>query len=590
MAFQVVISNKIKRYFSESFVKNAELEEVNELLHTATGIITFFENDSELAGFRNYINSQEAVVNEQDRIEYGDFQTNVTLAHNVVKYLLKHEANPDVIIEPTCGVGNFLITAIKNFHSLKNVYGIEIYKPYLWETKFTILDYYLSHPTKPKPEINLIHSSVFDYDFSIIAERHTNNKVLVLGNPPWVTNSKLGVRNSNNLPVKSNFKKHSGFDAITGKSNFDIAEYITLKMFDTFQHLNGQLAFLIKSAVIKNIISDQGVKKYNIGHLEKHIIDSKKEFNASVDASLFICTLNSSPSFICDEYDFYNNNQVIKRFGWLTDKLVSNTDDYIASSKIDGQCPFVWRQGVKHDCSAVMELTKEGTYLTNRLSENIEIENELVYGLIKSSDLKNIIINTTRKYTIITQRKVGQETNYIKTSYPNTYHYLSKHQGYFDARKSSIYKNKPAFSIFGIGDYSFKPFKVAISGLYKTSHFSLVLPIDGKPVMLDDTCYFIGFDRLEEALFALVLLNSKPTEKLLESITFSDAKRKFTKDVLMRIDLTNLLELIPRHDIEKQIILISKQFNLKISEAKLDMCFLSENIRNGAFQSVLFST
>jgi len=42
------------------------------------------------------------------------------------------------------------------------------------------------------------------------------------------------------------------------------------------------------------------------------------------------------------------------------------------------------------------------------------------------------------------------------------------------------------------GSLFFKPYKVAISGLYKSSHFSLLLPVDGKPVMLDDTCYLLG--------------------------------------------------------------------------------------------------
>ena len=63
------------------------------------------------------------------------------------------------------------------------------------------------------------------------------------------------------------------------------------------------------------------------------------------------------------------------------------------------------------------------------------------------------------------------ETNYIKYDYPKTYEYSTEHQEIFNGRKSSIYNNKPPFSIFGVGDYSFKPYKVAISGLYKTFHF-----------------------------------------------------------------------------------------------------------------------
>ena len=58
------------------------------------------------------------------------------------------------------------------------------------------------------------------------------------------------------------------------------------------------------------------------------------------------------------------------------------------------------------------------------------------------------------------------------------------------------------FSIFGIGDYSFAKYKVTISGMYKRTTFSLVLPENDKPLMLDDTCYFIGFDTIEAAQVA----------------------------------------------------------------------------------------
>lgn len=62
----------------------------------------------------------------------------------------------------------------------------------------------------------------------------------------------------------------------------------------------------------------------------------------------------------------------------------------------------------------------------------------------------------------------------------------------FEGRKLVNYKNKPLFSIFRIGDDAFAPYKVAILGLYKTSRFALVLPYQAKPMMLDDTCYFLG--------------------------------------------------------------------------------------------------
>jgi hypothetical protein len=301
---------------------------------------------------------------------------------------------------------------------------------------------------------------------------------------------------------------------MTGKGNFDIAEFITLMMIETFQKINGNVALLVKNSVVKNILFDQVNKKYPISELEKLCIDSKKEFNVSVEACLFSCNLNSKSEFECSEFDFYTQNELrtiqrtqrrqdqrkAKRFGWVDGKFVSNIDTYIDTKEIDGESPFVWRQGLKHDCSSIMELDKVNGHYVNGLNEEIKLEEGLVYGLLKSSDLKNTVINQTRKFTIVTQKKVGQETNYIKLDYPKTYQYLTEHQENFSARKSSIYNNKPPFSIFGIGDYSFKPYKVAISGLYKTFHFTLILPQNDKPVMLDDTCYLIGFDKIEFAV------------------------------------------------------------------------------------------
>jgi hypothetical protein len=272
--------------------------------------------------------------------------------------------------------------------------------------------------------------------------------------------------------------------------------------------------------------------------------------------------LNTFPSFECNEFDFYKNSKPLLSFGWVGEKFVSNIKTYEHSKDIDGDCPFEWRQGLKHDCSSVMELEKVNGQYLNALNEEAELESDLVYGILKSSDLKNTVIRIPRKYTIVTQRKVGQETSYIRTSYPKTYQYLINHQNSFGARKSSIYKNKPSFSIFGIGDYSFKSFKVVISGLYKTFHFSLVLPENEKPLMLDDTCYMLGFENLDYAVYTLILLNSQTTKKLLQSITFPDAKRTFTKDVLMRIDLFKLSNQFTLDKLKQEVEILNKQYSL----------------------------
>lgn len=575
--FEANISNLVLEFLHESFKNIIPLKSANQIIYGASGIVSFFENTEELEALVDTFSTTYNMVEEPDRGEYGDFQTSIDLAKKVCSFLRTKKILPEIVIEPTCGKGNFIIATLLNFSSIKNIFGIEIYKPYVWETKFAIIDFFLKNPEVDKPDISIAHANVFDFDFKEIVNQFPQKEILIIGNPPWVTNSKLGSLNSTNLPKKTNFKNHSGLDAMTGKGNFDIAEFITLSLLGTFQKMKGNLLLLVKNSVIKNIVFEQYKKKYLISEIEKHCIDTRKEFNVSVEAALFFCRLNSPPEFISKEFNFYENKKHYLDFGWINKNFVSNIDLYVLTNEIDGKCPFVWRQGLKHDCSSIMELSKlnssnsnnEALYL-NGLNEKIVLEDDLVFGILKSSDLKNTVINQPRKFTIVTQRKVGQETKYIKSKFPKTYQYLVAHQPNFDSRKSAIYNNKPLYSIFGIGDYSFQPFKIAISGLYKTFYFTLILPDNKKPVMLDDTCYFIGFDTLEDAVYTLILLNSEINRQFLQSITFADAKRTFTKDVLMRIDLVELAGKLNTKKLQNELIKLNEKYSFTVTPQMWD--------------------
>lgn len=80
--------------------------------------------------------------------------------------------------------------------------------------------------------------------------------------------------------------------------------------------------------------------------------------------------------------------------------------------------------------------------------------------------------------------------------------------------------------------------------------------------MLDDTCYMLGFDTIDFAVYTLILLNTQITTEFLQSITFSDAKRTFTKDVLMRIDLQKLSSQFSIQELKKEVGLLNKRYSL----------------------------
>lgn len=68
----------------------------------------------------------------------------------------------------------------------------------------------------------------------------------------------------------------------------------------------------------------------------------------------------------------------------------------------------------------------------------------------------------------------------------------------------------------------------------------MVQSINGKPVMVDDTCYQLDFDSLEETENIWKALKSDEIISLLNSLIFRDSKRVITKNLLMRLDLAGL--------------------------------------------------
>ena len=87
--------------------------------------------------------------------------------------------------------------------------------------------------------------------------------------------------------------------------------------------------------------------------------------------------------------------------------------------------------------------------------------------------------------------------------------------------------------------------------MYKKPKFVVVKEVENKPVIFDDTCYFISFKAYQNAVFVASLLNSQISLEFLESITFVEAKRPYTKENLMRIDIKEISNIITFSGIQK---------------------------------------
>lgn len=461
------------------------------------------------------------------KIEYGDFQTPIELSDILCKLLKDKKLDFAGIIEPTCGVGNFLSSAVQIF-SQATAIGVEVNPDYAKIARENL-----------RSLAKIYTNDFFTMDWSSIIDSVEGN-ILVIGNPPWVTNSQVGSISGSNLPDKTNFQKLNGLDAITGKSNFDISEWMMLRIVEWLDQTNGVLAILCKSSVARKILKSSWQNNKKIISAEIYNINTKQYFDAAVDSCFLICEFGSGN--LCHEakvFDLEKPTEYKSILGWRNNQLICNLDYYEKFNYLTAVENENWRSGIKHDASAIMELEIEDGVLMNGYGQIVSIEDDYLFPMLKTSDVANGRL-TPRRYMIVPQKKTGQETDNIKIKAPRTWKYLSENSERLNARASSIYRNRPQFSIFGIGDYTFAPWKIAISSMYKHLKFQVVGPYNNKPMVFDDATYFLPCEDQNQAELLGKILNSNISRQFYESFIFWDSKRPITADLLKKLNLEKL--------------------------------------------------
>jgi hypothetical protein len=239
----------------------------------------------------------------------------------------------------------------------------------------------------------------------------------------------------------------------------------------------------------------------------------------------------------CAVYSDLNEATPRGHFGAVDGLIVADAEAFAANRDLLAHDKGAnWRSGIKHDCAAVMELTRTPAGLANGLGDVVAIEETHLYPLLKSTDLAKDR-DAGHRMMIVPQRTVGEDTAALRHTAPATWAYLTWHEARFAARRSSIYRNRAPFAIFGVGSYTFAPWKVAISGLAKQLAFRCIGPVDGKPVVFDDTVSFLACATEDEARRTCALMNASSARDFLTAMIFWSDKRPITAGLLRRLDL-----------------------------------------------------
>jgi hypothetical protein len=300
---------------------------------------------------------------------------------------------------------------------------------------------------------------------------------------------------------------------------------------------------ICKTAVARRTLSHIWQRRLPFQGASIHRIDAEKTFGAAVDACVLTIHFGTEGNARdCLVYDSLDDGQHRQKIGFPNGRLCADVSAYEELQHLHGLDSYRWRSGIKHDCTKVMEFLKEGGRYRNGLNELVELEDEFLYPTLKTSEVAGGKTREPRRWVIITQKSVGEETSLIRERAPKTWEYLQRHAEALSRRASSIYRKRPPFSIFGVGSYSFASWKVAISGFYKRLQFTEIGPFQGKPIMLDDATYFLPCRSKQHAHRLAKVLESELAKRFLKAFIFWDAKRPVTAEVLEQLNLDQLLE------------------------------------------------
>lgn len=449
----------------------------------------------------------------RNRKVYGDVQTPPRLAAQISEWLVEHRAPPAAVLEPTCGVGAFLEAAAQRFPKAE-LLGIDLNPRHLAASRARC------------PKARLRQGDAFAIDWPAVFTTLPAPR-LVLGNPPWSTTSVQGMHTSSNRPKRSPHLLR-GYDAITGRSNFDISEWLVTRWLEALGE-NDTLLMILKRSVTRRLLRRHADSGYAFTLID---IDAKRNFHAAVEASVFTVWRSPESSTIRHHSAF---DAPASSWTLADGQLVTDADAIDAASDIVGlnRSKLDWRSGVKHDCRDIFELRRLNGLYTSTVEAEIALEPDVVFPLIKASELARG--GTPSRSILITQRSLQEAPEALASSAPCAHAYLKRNHARLAKRKSRVYRARPDYVQFGIGAYTFAPFKVAVSALHWPPRFCALAPIDGQPVILDDTSYSLACESLSEAESLAALYNRREVRFALGALTDRNAKRPITKSLLQHL-------------------------------------------------------
>ena len=528
----------------------------------------------------------ERIITRDMRLALGEYYTPRGLAELAVESLSANGPEASYL-DPGCGSGVFLSVCLERKrraltdrspaavveHATDSVVGFDTNPVAVLTSKLSYL-LALGHcldavdqiepPVFCTDALALSREGPLSYDGKPFQPTVDN----LVGNPPWLTWDRLdeGVKHSlrERDVERLGLLPHDGASSRLGHSNDDFSVPFVWICLDRYLDTGGAVSVVLKRDLLTGpagaVLRRLNAGDRSLGVEQIHDFAGLAPFGGQVgaDAAVYTLRADTDPPFPVETTVWTEDSHpAFDSLSAMTDTL-AQTDTSVAPLDPDdqaaawvrtdgnhgavGECAHEIRHGVKDDAEAVFGINRD---------QLDRLESDRVFPYLKSRHIvKYGLFGHDLRLVPIEKADDDNETS-LREHAPATYEYLDDHRDELADRASSWLDGGPFYNIFGVGEYTWAPYKVVWCRLGFKPHFAVVSTVSNpelgeKTVVPGDHCMFIGLDDERDAHTLCALLNSAVYQRSLREIA-GDGKSSLSKAVVSELELPPL-EAIPEAD------------------------------------------
>jgi hypothetical protein len=380
----------------------------------------------------------------------------------------------------------------------------------------------------------------------------------LVGNPPWIPWERLSEALKTawreTYVSELGLQPHTGVEARLGHSNDDVSVPYAFTCIHRYLGTGGRAAFVLKRDIVRGpagaVLRRSRVGDRPLRLTAIHDFGTLSPFpDASSGAALYVFTADDAPTMPIPTKLWRAEDRVASfaSAAQLRETATVEETELVALDESDrtsawvradlardalGECRHEIRHGLKDDAAAVFGLDR---------ADLASIETERVFPYLRSRHVGKYGLSGHDLRLVPADRAGEDNEAWLREQCPDTYAYLDAHRETLLDRSSTWLDTGPFYTGFGLGPYTWAPYKIVWCRLGFKPDFAVASTrsdpdLGEKLVVPGDHYMFVATDDRQAAHFLCALLNSTPYQRTLRTLA-SGGKASLSKSVVSELAL-----------------------------------------------------